>query len=328
MKHTDSPALVIMAAGMGSRFGGLKQMAPIGIQGEPILGFSIHDAKLAGFRKFVFVVKHEIEEDFRRLVADRIADADVELVFQQLSDLPEGYAVPEGRTKPWGTGHAVLTAAQALDCPFAVINADDYYGRAGFQTIYDFLAQLPAANAKSEAETGAPVGTVQNPYAFCMVGYDLVNTLTENGTVARGCCEVKDGLLDTITERVKIQRRPELAPAEGSLAPAAFSEDGGETWTPLAEDTIVSMNLWGFSRHFFRELADRFPAFLDSADPAKGEYPLPGVVDQLLKEHKATVTVLHSKDRWYGVTYREDLETVQTALQNLQKSGYYPETLF
>ncbi|MBQ3107496.1 MAG: NTP transferase domain-containing protein [Firmicutes bacterium] len=328
MKHTTSPALVIMAAGMGSRFGGLKQMAPIGLQGEPILAYSIHDAKLAGFRKFVFVIKHEIEEDFRRLITDRIADADVELVFQQLSDLPEGYSVPEGRTKPWGTGHAVLTAGQALDCPFAVINADDYYGRDGFKTIYDFLAQLPAEIAASEEKTGSPVGTAANPYRFCMVGYDLVNTLTENGTVARGCCEVKDGLLDTITERVKIQRRPELTPAGGTLAPVAFSEDGGETWTSMPEDTIVSMNLWGFSGHFFRELTDRFPAFLDSADPLKGEYPLPGVVDQLLKEEKATVTVLHSRDRWYGVTYREDLETVQQALQGMQKSGLYPEKLF
>lgn len=304
----NKPVLVIMAAGMGSRYGGLKQIDPISDQGEIILDFSLYDAYMAGFEKVIFIIKRENEEDFRALVDDRAGKhIQVEYAFQELTDLPEGYEVPEGRVKPWGTCHAVLSARKLIDGPFAVINADDYYGPGAFQTIYSYLE-----NAADDEK-----------YRYCMVGYQLPNTLTENGHVARGVCSVDAaGQLTDIVERTKIMRR------DGVIQ---FTEDDGETWTSLPEDTTVSMNFWGFTQSFVREMEERFPAFLDKAleeNPMKGEYFLPGVVDQLIKEEKAAVRVLTSADKWYGVTYKEDKQSVVDALQAMKDKGMYPEKLW
>lgn len=304
----NKPVLVIMAAGMGSRYGGLKQIDPISDQGEIILDFSLYDAYMAGFEKVIFIIKRENEEDFRALVDDRAGKhMQVAYAFQELTDLPEGYEVPEGRVKPWGTCHAVLSARHLIDGPFAVINADDYYGPGAFQTIYNYL------------EAAAD----DDKYRYCMVGYQLPNTLTENGHVARGVCSVDGaGQLSDIVERTKIMRR------DGVIQ---FTEDDGENWTDLPEDTTVSMNFWGFTQSFVREMEERFPAFLDKAlveNPMKGEYFLPGVVDQLIKEDKATVRVLTSADKWYGVTYKEDKQSVVDALQAMKDKGLYPEKLW
>ncbi|MGN0659401.1 MAG: sugar phosphate nucleotidyltransferase [Emergencia sp.] len=304
----NKPVLIIMAAGMGSRYGGLKQIDPVSDQGEIILDFSLYDAMMAGFEKVIFIIKEENEADFRALIDGRAGKyMEVEYAFQKLSDIPEGYSVPEGRVKPWGTCHAVLSARHLIDGPFAVINADDYYGPGAFQSIYSWLEQ-----ARDD-----------DRYRYCMVGYQLENTLTENGHVARGVCRVDgDGMLETITERTKIMRR------EGGIA---FTEDDGQTWEPLQEGTTVSMNFWGFTKSFVTEMEARFPAFLDKAlaeNPLKGEYFLPGVVDQLIREQKATVRVLKSADKWYGVTYKEDKESVVSALQSMKDKGMYPEKLW
>ena len=304
----NKPVLVIMAAGMGSRYGGLKQIDPISDQGEIILDFSLYDAYMAGFEKAIFIIKRENEEDFRALVDERAGKhMEVAYAFQELTDLPSGYEVPEGRVKPWGTCHAVLSARHLIDGPFAVINADDYYGPGAFQTMYNYL------------ETAAD----DDKYRYCMVGYQLPNTLTENGHVARGVCSVNEaGQLADIVERTKIMRR------DGVIQ---FTEDDGDTWTDLPEDTTVSMNFWGFTRSFVDEMEARFPAFLDKAmveNPMKGEYFLPGVVDQLIKEDKATVRVLTSEDKWYGVTYKEDKQGVVDALQSMKDKGLYPEKLW
>lgn len=304
----NKPVLVIMAAGMGSRYGGLKQIDPISDQGEIILDFSLYDAYMAGFEKAIFIIKRENEEDFRALVDERAGKhMEIAYAFQELTDLPEGYEVPEGRVKPWGTCHAVLSARDLIYGPFAVINADDYYGPGAFQTIYNYL------------EAAAD----DDKYRYCMVGYQLPNTLTENGHVARGVCSVDEaGQLADIVERTKIMRR------EGVIQ---FTEDDGASWTSLPEDTTVSMNFWGFTRSFIDEMENRFPAFLDKAmveNPMKGEYFLPGVVDQLIKEDKATVRVLTSEDKWYGVTYKEDKQGVVDALQSMKDKGLYPEKLW
>lgn len=302
------PTLIIMAAGMGSRYGGLKQMDPITDKGEIILDFSLYDAMMAGFKKVVFVIKEEMEEDFRALIDERAGRfLQVDYAFQKLEDLPEGYQVPEGREKPWGTAHAVLSCREKIDGPFAVINADDYYGPGGFQSIYDFLIH------NEDGET----------YSYCMVGFRLENTITENGHVARGVCEIAaDGNLTQVTERTKIMRRPEGI---------AYTEDDGETWNVLPADTTVSMNFWGFTQSMMKEMQARFPAFLDRAieqDPLKGEFYLPAVADQLIKEEKATVKVLPTQDKWYGVTYRADKEMVMGALQSMKDKGLYPEKLW
>lgn len=302
------PILIIMAAGMGSRYGGLKQIDPISDQGEIILDFSLYDAHMAGFEKAVFIIKKENEADFRALIDEKAGKhMEVEYAFQQLDDIPAGYTVPEGRVKPWGTCHAVLSARHLIEGPFAVINADDYYGPGAFASIYDYLEQ-----AQDDEK-----------YRYCMVGYQLENTLTENGHVARGICQVSDkGYLEDIVERTKIMRRG---------GAAAYTEDDGENWHELAEGTTVSMNFWGFTLSFVREMEARFPAFLDKAlaeNPLKGEYFLPGVVDQLIKEQKASVRVLTSHDKWYGVTYKEDKESVVDALQSMKDKGLYPEKLW
>ena len=302
------PTLVIMAAGMGSRFGGLKQIEPVSDKGEIILDFSLYDAVMAGFKKAIFIIKKENEEAFRALVDDRAGKyIGVEYAFQCLDDLPEGYFVPEGREKPWGTAHAVLAARRLADGPIAVINADDYYGPGAFQSIYQFL------------ETACD----SDKYDFCMAGYNIENTLTENGYVSRGVCQTsEEGLLREITERTKIQWQGDKI---------VYTEDEGATWQELPRGTVVSMNFWGFTQSMMKEMEERFPAFLDNAlkeNPMKGEYFLPGVVDQLIKEGKARVTVLRSQDRWYGVTYREDKDSVVSALQSMKDKGEYPDVLW
>lgn len=300
--------LVIMAAGMGSRFGGLKQIEPISDKGEIILDFSLYDAFMAGFKKAIFVIKRENEEDFRKLIDNGAAKyMKVDYAFQQLNDLPDGYSVPEGREKPWGTAHAVMAARHLADGPIAVINADDYYGPGAFQTIYDFLE-------------GACDG---EKYSYCMVGYDIENTLTENGFVSRGVCKTSEqGFLTEITERTKIQWK------DGEIV---YTEDDGKTWKNLPKGTTVSMNFWGFTPSMMKEMEAGFPAALDkilAENPLKGEYFLPGVVDRLLREGKAEVKVLKSRDRWYGVTYKEDKESVVSALQSMKDKGEYPDKLW
>ena len=301
------PVLVIMAAGMGSRYGGLKQLDPVGNHGQLIIDYSIYDARRAGFETVVFVIKPEIEEDFKRCIGERVSRSmDVRYAYQLKEDLPEGYSVPEERQKPWGTAHAALAARNVVDGPFAVINADDYYGPEAFREIYNYLA------AHEDGDV----------YEYVMVGYLLKNTVTENGTVARGVCEeTADHYLSQITERTKIEQGP----------PLRFTEDGGKTWTELAEDTIVSLNMWGFTRSFLDEAWARLPAFLDKAlaeNPAKAEFFLPSVVSQLIGEGKARVKVLRSQDKWYGVTYREDKPTVMAAIAEKTASGLYPDRLW
>ncbi|MDE7053879.1 MAG: NTP transferase domain-containing protein [Oscillospiraceae bacterium] len=303
----NKPVLIIMAAGMGSRYGGLKQLDPVGNHGQLIIDYSIYDARRAGFETVVFVIKPEIEADFKAAIGDRIAKVmDVKYVYQLKEDLPEGYAVPEERTKPWGTAHAALAARKVVDGPFAIINADDYYGPEAYQEIYDYLC----AHAD---------GAV---YEYAMVGYLLKNTVTENGTVARGVCEEDGGhFLTQVTERTKIEKG----------TPPRYTEDDGQTWTDLAEDTVVSMNMWGFTRSFLDEAWKGFPAFLDKAlaeNPAKAEYFLPSVVSRLIGEGKARVKVLRSEDKWYGVTYREDKPTVVAAIAEKTGSGLYPDRLW
>ncbi len=303
----SKPVLVIMAAGMGSRYGGLKQLDPVGSHGQLIIDYSIYDARRAGFETVVFVIKPEIEADFKAAIGDRVARlVDVKYAYQLKEDLPEGYAVPEERTKPWGTAHAALSVREIVDGPFAVINADDYYGPEAFREIYAYLS-------------GHPDGAV---YEYVMVGYLLKNTVTENGTVARGVCEeTADHFLTQVTERTKIEKGE----------PPRFTEDDGRTWMDLPGDTIVSMNMWGFNRSFLDEAWKRFPAFLDAAlaeNPVKAEYFLPTVVSQLIDEGRARVKVLRSEDKWYGVTYREDKPAVVAAIAEKTASGLYPDNLW
>lgn len=302
------PVLVIMAAGMGSRYGGLKQIDPVDEQGHIIIDFSIYDAKLAGFEKVIFIIKKEDEKDFREAIGERIEKVmDVAYVYQDLNNIPEGYNVPKERVKPWGTAHAVLSCKNEIDGPFAVINADDYYGRGAFQKIYDYLV------AHQDDEK----------YRYAMVGYQLENTLTENGHVARGICEIdKDGELLRVTERTRIEKS-----GDG----AAYTEDEGATWVSLPERTIVSMNMWGFTAGFLKEIENGFEAFLQKGlqeNPLKCEYFLPAVVSNLLDEDRAAVKVLTTEDKWYGVTYKEDKPVVEQAIKNLKKSGLYPENLW
>lgn len=300
------PVLVVMAAGMGSRYGGLKQIDPVDKEGHIIMDFSVYDAVKAGFKKVIFIIKKENEADFKAAIGDRLSKhLDVTYVFQDLKNLPEGYEVPEGRVKPWGTGHAVLSCIDEINGPFAVINADDYYGANAFRMAYDFLTQ-------NQDEDGI--------YRYMMVGYKLKNTLTENGHVARGVCVTdEEGHLQKIHERTHIERH------EGSVA---YTEDEGKTWTALPQDSTVSMNMWGFSESIMKELKARFPKFLEEnlpVNPMKCEYFLPFVVDELLGENKATVKVLKSMDKWYGVTYKEDKPVVVAAIQRMKDEGLYPQ---
>lgn len=302
------PVLVIMAAGMGSRYGGLKQIDPIDPQGHIIMDFSLYDARRAGFEKAVFIIKKENEEVFRECIGNRVSEyMEVAYVFQGLANIPSGYEVPEGRVKPWGTGHAVLSCIDEVDGPFAVINADDYYGSKAFQLIYDFLT----ANQDDEK------------FRYAMVGYILKNTLTENGHVARGICQMdENGYLTGLHERTRIEK---------TRTGAAYTEDEGKTWVEVPEDSLVSMNMWGFSASILNALKEKFPAFLQEnleKNPLKCEYFLPFVVDELLAEDKATVQVLKTEDRWYGVTYQEDKAMVVKAIQELKNQGLYPPNLW
>ena len=302
------PVLVVMAAGMGSRYGGLKQIDPVDAQGHIIMDFSIYDAVKAGFGKVIFIIKKENEADFKAAIGDRLSKViDVEYVFQDLQNIPEGYEVPAERVKPWGTGHAILSCLGSIDAPFAVINADDYYGSHVFKMIYDYLTTHED----------------DDKYRYTMVGYVVENTLTENGHVARGVCVTdENGYLQKINERTHIEKRE-----NGT----AYTEDDGQTWTVIPEGSTVSMNMWGFTPSILAELKARFSKFLDEnleKNPLKCEYFLPFVVDELLNEGKATVQVLKSLDKWYGVTYKEDKPVVVAAIQSLKDSGLYPEKLW
>lgn len=288
---TNKATLAVMAAGMGSRFGGLKQIEPIGPNGEIIMDYSIYDAKQAGFDKVVFIIKKEIEKDFRKVVGKRIEKMiDVDYAFQEIDKLPKGYSVPNGRKKPWGTGHAVLCAKDLIKTPFAVINADDFYGDYAYKTMAEHL--------KSGSDD------------YAMVGFELKNTLTENGTVSRGICEQENGFLKTIVERTKIQN-------------SKYTEDG-ESWIALPEDTITSMNLWGFDLSIFEYLQNDFNEFCKTRlTEQNSEMFLPSVVDRLIKNGEKRVKVLSTPDKWYGVTYREDIKAVKQAMKKLADEGRY-----
>jgi len=300
------PVLVVMAAGMGSRYGGLKQIDPVGSKGEAILDYSIYDAHQAGFETVVIIIKEAIKNDFMETVGARLKNAPVEIryAYQELTCLPEGYSIPEGRTKPFGTGHAVLCAKEAIDgAPFAVINADDYYGKSAFKSIYSLLS------------------ATENPYGYCMVGYELSKTVTENGSVARGICSTDaEGNLTQVVERTKIVQFED-----------GIRYEDGDKWVDVADNTIVSMNMWGFMPSFLDEIEARFHTFLETTlveNPLKGEYFLPLPVSQLIEEGKASVKVLTSPDRWYGVTYAADKPVVMAALKSMQEQGLYPNGLW
>lgn len=302
------PVLVIMAAGMGSRYGGLKQIDPVDKEGQIIMDFSIYDAKQAGFEKVVFIIKKENESDFREAIGNRIEKSmEVAYAFQDINNIPAGFSVPEGRVKPWGTAHAVLSAIDEIDGPFAVINADDYYGQHAFRVIYEYLTTHED----------------DHKYRYTMVGYRLKNTVTDNGYVSRGVCELNEKReLVSVTERTRIEKR------DGGIA---YSEDDGGTWKPIDGDTLVSMNMWGFTHSMLDEIKNGFPAFLEKGlkeNPMKCEYYLPAVVSDLLAENEATVAVLESEDKWYGVTYKEDKPVVVAAIQSLKDAGLYPEKLW
>ncbi len=303
------PVLVIMAAGMGSRYGGLKQMDPMDPYGNLIIDFSVYDAIRAGFEKVVFIVKQANLEDFKETIGQRVSPfIQTEYVIQDMNDLPEGYSVPEGRTKPWGTGQAILACAKTVKEPFAVINADDYYGPEAFKQIYHYL------------ETAED----DEKYRYAMIGYRIENTVTDHGSVARGVCAMDGDFLTEIQERTRVEKRP---------YGAAFTEDDGKTWTDVPAGTPVSMNFWGFTPSIMKELEKRFPVFLDKVadgaeNPLKGEFYIPKVVGELLREGKAAVRVLTSQDKWYGVTYKEDKPSVTAALQALKDAGVYPQTLW
>ncbi|MEF9916755.1 MAG: sugar phosphate nucleotidyltransferase [Lachnospiraceae bacterium] len=302
------PVLVIMAAGMGSRYGGLKQIDPVDDEGHIIMDFSLYDAKKAGFEKAIFIIKEENLDSFKEAVGKRMEKImEVAYVFQDINNIPKDYQIPEGRVKPWGTAHAVLSCINEIHGPFAVINADDYYGAHAFQVIYDYLSTHED----------------DHKYRYTMVGYALENTLTENGHVARGICTMnEDGELVAINERTRVEKKS---------GGAAYTEDEGQTWNAIPKNTIVSMNMWGFTESILKELKDAFPTFLDQGlkkNPQKCEYFLPMVVSDLLRQDKATVSVLTSQDKWYGVTYKEDKPVVMEAIKNMKDKGLYPKHLW
>ena len=304
------PVLVVMAAGMGSRYGGLKQIDPVGSHGEAILDYSLFDAHEAGFETAVIIIKKAIEKDFMDTVGARLKNAPMEIryAFQEIEKIPAGFAIPPERTKPWGTSHAVLCAKDVIDgAPFAVINADDYYGKSAFKTIYDYL------NHACDSDK----------YDFCMMGYQLGNTVTDNGSVARGVCTTDgSGHLVQIVERTRIEKY------DGGIH---YTEDDGATWTDVPAEANVSMNMWGFTPVFLQEIEDRFPEFLRvnvPKNPAKAEFFLPMTVSALLAENKASVKVLETADKWYGVTYAADKPMVVAALKAMTDEGKYPDGLW
>ncbi len=300
----QQPTLVIMAAGMGSRFGGLKQVTPVDEQGHFIIDFSLYDAWKAGFRRAVFIIKEEMHQDFKEKIGKRMeGHLQVEYVYQRLENIPKGYSVPEGRVKPWGTAHAVACAADVIDGPFAVINSDDFYGQEAFKAIYNFLREDRPSNEHA------------------MVGYLLRNTVTEHGYVSRGICQSEKGLLTKVIECTHIEKRGE---------DAVFTENG-ESYTHIPGDTIVSMNLWGFGKSMLHEVMEGFPAFLDKnlkSDPLKCEYFLPSVVNDIIKKETGNIRLLSTNEAWYGVTYMEDLMSVRDAVAAKKRAGIYPEGLW
>ena len=306
MKKT---ALVIMAAGIGSRFGGgIKQLEPVGPGGEIIMDYSIHDGLEAGFDRIVFVIRHDLEKDFREVIGDRIEKiAPVSYAFQELDDIPSGFTVPQDRKKPWGTGQAVLSVRDIVNEPFLVINADDYYGKEVFQKIHDYMT--------GDMDENAPV------YDICMGGFILANTLSDNGGVTRGVCEVgEDEILRAVRETYNI-----IKTADGLTA----SDKEGNPVT-VREDQHVSMNMWGLTPAFIKELERGFPEFLSGLKEGdlKSEYLLPTIIDQMIKDGRARVKVLETRDHWFGVTYKEDKEGVAESIRALISQGVYPEKLF
>lgn len=298
--------LVVMAAGLGSRFGGIKQLEPVGPSGEIIMDYSVYDAIKAGFNKVVFIIRKDIEEDFKKIIGNRISKMiDTEYVIQDVNNLPEGFKLPEGRTKPWGTGHAILSCKNVVKNPFIVVNADDYYGKEAFVKVHDYLVNPDKTDKK---------------YNFCMAGFRLGNTLSENGTVTRGICDVdENNMLLDVNETFEIQRDHDEAKA---------GRDGKQLRISLEQP--ASMNMWGFTADFIDELDKRFTPFLSgiSGNEMKAEYLLPSIVDELIKEGSAQVKVLDTNDKWFGVTYQEDKYMVQSSLKKLVEQGVYPEALY
>ena len=300
----NKPTLVILAAGMGSRYGGMKQIDGVGSHGEPIIDFSIYDAYQAGFRKVVLIIRKEHEQLFRNALTDKVArnGMEVEFAYQDMNNIPEGFTVPEGREKPWGTTHALLACKGVVNEPFAIINADDFYGRNAYQVVYDYLT--------NEIEDDK----------YAMVGFQCLNTLTTNGTVTRGLCEEKDGNLSHIVEVQKI------ALQDGH---AVYEED--ENWKPIDDNALVSMNFWGFTPKIFDELEPIFKDFLEKnleSNPMKCEHVIPTAVGDLVREGKITVKMLSSKDKWFGVTYKEDKPDVVAKIAEKKASGEYPDVLW
>lgn len=300
----DKPVLIIMAAGMGSRYGGLKQMDPVDEYGHMLMDYSVYDAKRAGFSRVIIVIKPEMEALFEEKIGSRLRKhIAIDYAYQVLENLPEGFSVPEGRTKPWGTAHAVLSCKQLVHGPFCVINADDYYGEHPFRTIYEFLDQ----------DT--------DPTHHAMVGFRIENTLTENGYVSRGVCSINE-----MSHMTGIKECLHIVPAEGG---ALYNENNTSQFIP--DGTIVSMNFWGFQYSMMNEIETRFSGYLSEnlpVNPLKCEYFLPLIPNALIQENKAAVTVLPTDERWYGVTYHEDKEGVVAALKNMRQNGKYPLKLW
>ena len=296
------PVLAVLAAGIGSRFGGLKQITPVDDQGHSIIDFSLYDAYKAGFRRVAFIIKHAIEADFKARIGTRMEKYfDVRYVYQELDSLPSGYAVPEGREKPWGTGHAVACCKGTIDAPFAVINADDFYGQTAYSALYDFLS------------------SERRPSEHAMVAYELRNTVTENGYVSRGICSVEAGFLKDVVERTHIEKNGE----------DALYEENGRRF-PLYGGLPVSMNCWAFGESMLDELVSRFPVWLDDAilnNPLKGEYFLPSVANAVITEGLGSIRVLSCKEQWHGITYREDMPLLVDSIRKMREAGLYPDTL-
>lgn len=304
INYMIKPTLVILAAGMGSRYGGMKQIDGVGSHGEPIIEFSIYDAYRAGFRKVVLIIRREHEQIFRNALTDRISanGMEVEFAFQDMNNIPEGFTVPEGREKPWGTTHALLACKGVVNEPFAIINADDFYGQDAYRVVYDYLTNEISDNN------------------YAMVGFRCLNTLTANGTVTRGLCEEKDGNLTSIREIQKI------ALQDGH----AVYEENGE-WLPMSDDALVSMNFWGFTPKIFEQLEPVFRNFLQEsleANPMKCEHVIPNAIGELVSKGICNVRMLSSKDRWFGVTYKEDKPEVVARIAEKKASGEYPDVMW
>jgi hypothetical protein len=305
----EKPALVILAAGIGSRYGCLKQMDPVGEHGELIIDYSIYDAVKAGFKKVVFIITREIEDDFMEVIGNRIAkQVETAYAYQELNSLPVGYALPEGRVKPWGTAQALLSARPVVDGPFAAINADDFYGASAYRTLCDWLT--------------VSAGTEKGKMQFAMVGYKIKNTVSDYGKVTRGICEAdENGFLKSIVERACVEKTPT----------GARYLDDGKTWHDIPAGTLVSMNFWGLWEGFFKAAEDDFPAFLNenlTTNPLKCEYLLPTEIGRQLQSGRCDVKVLESADMWYGLTYKEDRPGVVAAIEDMHKRGVYPKPLW